>query len=237
MNRFNVYRGITMKKLKLLFVFILMSGWCVNAAADESFYCRDSYDIYRNIKYWAAKNITIEDFDYKSNDAQYLKVTDEENNYKPSKSIVNHFNSEFERLIKGAIPFYDTQKGNVDRYATFLNDHGYTINDYLNTWNDLNTWNEWMSNERARRRSLYGSNPAALHCTIRVQNRTFPVLYHVRCNITADEDLRTYGLEKDALGYSTPEYIEGELKTAITEQLDRLAETMKKINSCTKSNN
>lgn len=89
--------------------------------------------------------------------------------------------------------------------------------------------------EEARRNSLYGPNPGAVFCIIKISRREFPILYEMKCSLVADKDLRNWnGLEERKLGYSTPEHIVGELKQSITQQLEKLANTLKIINNCTK---
>ncbi len=213
-----------MKKIIISIVLFAVFGWCVTVLAD---YCDDYYQEYRDIKYWADKRIDIRDQNYGSGDALSLKLVSKgKYSTKPSKEIVDHFNNEFNRLIKGDLPFHNAKDEAFHRSFNAVGRGNMSLD-------------EFYSRERARRRSLYGSNPAVLYCEIKIKNSKFPILYYIECQISTDEDLHPYGckMEMEDMGFSTPEYIEGELKTAITEQLEKLAGTMKKINECSQTPN
>ncbi len=196
-------------------------------AKNTAYYCYDSFDQYRQIKYWAEIYVSVYDYNYNSNDSSYLGLTykNPEKKYRDetNKEIVTHFNKEFKRLIKGNLPFHNTEKGHDERFLKVYKKYG----------NDDNFLEILNAQEEARRTSLYGPNPGALFCLIKIERREFPVLYEMECSIVANKDLyNRNGLVAKKLGYSTPEHILGELKTSITELLKKLNNKMKIINDC-----
>ncbi len=77
---------------------------------------------------------------------------------------------------------------------------------------------------------MYGGRAGALYCHVRVKRRGFPVLYEVRCSISAESDLGYDRFnEKRDLGFSSPEHIGGEIKTALTEMLKETSTWFAKI--------
>jgi len=218
-----------MKNLSLFLCLAYFFSGGVLLAGDEDFYCFEFFDKYREIKYWAKIHVSVFDYHYGSGDARYLNLTYEADDRfrkdKTSKSIVDHFNKEFVRLIKGNLPFHNTDEGRDGRFKNFRKKHK----------NGPDWIEKFQAHEEARRRSLFGSNPGAVFCLIRVSRKRFPILYEIDCSIIAREDLiNRGGLEEKNLGFSTPEHIEGELKDAITQQLEILSKTMKTIRRCSK---
>ena len=192
---------------------------------DDFLYSPEFYDEYRQIKYWANISIFIGDYNYKSGDAQYLNLSqpDAEKSHRemPSKSIVDHFNQEFNRVMKGDLPFYDTVTGKKDRLDDFFKKKKKV---------DVDDIDEFKAHEEARRNSKYGKNPGAVYCIISISRREFPVLYEIKTSIVARKDLvNRGGIEERNLGFSTPEHIDGELKRAITEHLEKLSRELNKI--------
>lgn len=217
-----------MKNLSLFLCLAYFFSSGVLLAKQQDPYCLEFFDEYREIKYWARAYVSVTDYHYGSKDARYLNLTYEGDDRFPkektSKSIVDHFNKEFVRLIKRNIPFHDTQKGYYERFKNFAKKHK---NDPY--------YEKFSAHEEARRRSLFGSNPGAVFCIIKVSRKKFPILYEIESSIIAREDLiNRGGLEEDNLGFSTPEHIEGELKRAITQQLEKLSKTMETIRRCSK---
>jgi hypothetical protein len=210
--------------LILNFIFLQYSVF----AADKDIYCYDSYDEYRQIKYWAKKHVSVSDYNYKSGDAKYLNLTyaipDKIAGEETNKEIVAHFDKEFGRLIKGNLPYHDTSEGREKRFNEL----------YSKFSKSDNFFEIVQAQEEARRTSLYGPNPGAIYCIIKIERHEFPVLYEMECNIVANKDLRNYrdGIGEKKLGYSTPEHISGELKQSLTKQLEELSSTMKKIRNC-----
>jgi len=128
-------------------------------------------------------------------------------------------------LIRGTLPFYDAELGHNERFMAAFKKFGKQEN-FLNIW---------QAQEEARRNSLYGPNPGALYCIIKVDRREFPILYEMTCTIVANKDLwNRNGLKKEKIGYSTHEHIIGELKHSITQLLEELHKNLVKINSCSK---
>ncbi len=198
---------------------------------ENGYFCFESYDKYRQIRYWARKNISIRDYSHRSGDADYLSLT-----YVPSvakskwekqtnKEIVSHFEHEFEKFIRANLPFHDTSEGWNDRW-----DEAYKK--YKDKDNFFEIFN---AQEEARRNSLYGPEPGAVFCHIKIERRTFPVLYEMRCSVVANNRLinREFLTER-MLGYSTSEHILGELKVSVTRQLEALGQKLQKIRSCEK---
>jgi hypothetical protein len=207
--------------------FLLISVFQVRIAFaenhDKFIYSSDAFDKYRSIKYWARVSISIVDYKYNSGDAEFLKLSFTDPYNKSSKfpaiPILNHFNNEFIRLIKGGLPIIDTDKGREERIKSFLQKK-----------KDFD-FDEYTAYEEARRESIFGKNPGAIYCIIRISRREFPVLYEISTNIIANKDLSNYGslLSEKDIGFSTPEHIEGELKRVITEHLEKLSVEMNKI--------
>lgn len=218
-----------MKNLSLFLCLAYFFSSGILLAKDEDPYCWELFDKYREIKYWAEAGVSVTDYHFGSKDSRYLNLTYEEDDRFPigetSKSIVDHFNKEFVRLIKRNLPFHDTVKGSYERFKSFQKKHK----------NDPVLYEKFEAHEEARRRSLFGSNPGAVFCYIQVSRKKFPILYEIECSIIAREDLiNEGGLEEKNLGFSTLEHIEGELKRAITQQLEKLSKTMKTIRRCSK---
>jgi hypothetical protein len=219
MIRFHLYSFIVFN-----FLLCFSSAYAQN----QDIYCYNSYDEYRQIKYWGRICVSVGDYNYNSGDSEYLNLT-----YKNSKKryleetkkeIVAHFDKEFERLIKGNLPFHNTEEGRDERFAELYKKFG-----------DSDNFIEILqAQEEARRNSLYGENPGAVYCIIKIDRRDFPVLYEMECNIIANKDLMNRGglVEERKLGYSTPEHIVGELKNSISKLLEDLSDTLKRINNC-----
>jgi len=221
-----VYR-YSLKIIVSLILFLLTIQ--VHAQTDD-FYCYDSYDEYRQIKYWAKRHISVSDYSYKSGDSNYLNLTYRDNKKKKfgeetSKELIEHFNKEFDRLIKNSLPYHDTDAGRNKRFKELYKKYGEQDN-FLDIL---------QAQEEARRNSLYGTNPGAIFCLIKIERREFPVLYEMNCSIVANKELwNRGGLEENKIGFSTPEHILGELKHSITQELAKLRSTMRRINSCIK---
>ncbi|NPV03471.1 MAG: hypothetical protein HPY67_01900 [Syntrophaceae bacterium] len=207
-------------------LFLYISG----SVFAQDFYCFDSFDKYRQIRYWAVAHVSVNDYNYGSGDAKYLELTYKSNDSQSieestAQPIITHFRKEFDRLIKGKLPFHDNDVGRDKRFFDFFKKHG-GKEDFIE---------KWQAHEEARRRSLYGTNPGSVYCLIHISRREFPILYEMKCSIVANNDLSNRGgIEEKNLGYSSPEHIEGELKRAITEQLERLKEKMEVIRKCPK---
>jgi len=85
----------------IIVLFILLSSFPVYSS-DNSFYCYDLYDEYREIKYWAKRSVSISDYNFNSGDSIYLGLSykdDKKHVENTNKEIIDHFNIEFERLI------------------------------------------------------------------------------------------------------------------------------------------
>ena len=188
--------------------------------------CREYYDKFRQMGYWASKVVSVSDYESGSGDAKLLKLVHESPDgilAKEASELIDHFSVEFERLVKGNIPFHDVAEGRDVRIKKALREYGGKHN-FLEIFE---------AEEEARRRSLYGPYPGALYCFVRVDRHDFPVLYETECSIVANKSLYNIGgLRKGQLGYSSPEHIMGELKYSITMQLEKLGRNMNIIRSC-----
>jgi hypothetical protein len=148
-------------KLAILGVLLLSSpSWLF--AQETDFYSGKYDDSYREIKYWATKNVSVADYDYGSGDAAYLRLTFKDSNSdafsKPSAEIVEHFNKEFFRIVSMDLPFHDTHEGWDVRFNELYEKYGRQTN-----FRELLT-----AQEVARRRALYGPGPAAVYMNIKI---------------------------------------------------------------------
>ncbi len=219
--------GITTGRL-IVFILValvaLLQGEAAAMSLDEALdniYCGESYNEYRKITYWGRAYIEVSDIAVGSEDAASLKLTNDEGIFhKTSKVLVEHFKKEFTRLVKGKLPYFDTDEGYDKRMAEFLEKNGGTEN----------IGEKLMAYEEARRTALYGTNPGGVDCFIKIKRRTFPVLYMINCSISPD---KSYALVNETdLSFSAAEYIEAELKRAISEQLAALGKKFNRIRAC-----
>lgn len=217
------------RKCFLCFLLVIISFFYAKSAftRDVNVYVFDTYDKYRQIQYWGAVHVSVNDYNYGSGDTQFLKLTYRDPNkkypsYITSKSIIDHFNREFNRLIKNNLPFHATGEGSSERLKGFFNKKKEV---------DVNNLEEFEAQEEARRNALYGKHPGGIFCIIRVSRSEFPVLYEIETTIVANIEIRNSatGVRENNLGFSTREHIEEELKRAITDHLDKLSQTMEKI--------
>lgn len=212
-----------------LIVCLFMLTATSSAFADvyDLLYCGEYSAQYREMEYWARVSISITDYEYGSGDAKALKlVTGTDLKVKTNKEITDHFMKEYERLVKGRIPYHDVTAGTENRIAEFHRKNP-------NSGSDL--YERFKAYDEARIRSLYGNKPAALYCNIRISRAEFPVLYEIETNVVASEDLINVNsgtLFHQNIGYSAPPYISGELKKKITEHLTKVNEKLKRIQSC-----
>ena len=205
---------------------ILFLSIAVGTLSGQNFdpYASKYYDSYRQIRYWAFFALSISDYDYGSGDAKYLGLVGENSQRSPlggpSTPLREHFGKEFSRVLKGDLPYFDTTEGQDQRFSELFLKYG-KQSDFFNLV---------QAQESARRNALYGPKPAAVYCIILISRREFPVLYEIKISIVTNEVLSNYnGLEEKGIGFSTPEYIAGELQQAITTHLSALAESLKKV--------
>jgi hypothetical protein len=168
------------------------------------------------------------DMELGSNDTNVLKLhdsTDPKSYFLPKKTIMDHYIKEFNRLLKGTMPFYNSDEGASERFGEALR-KSKTIDQALSEYN---------SQEESRRKALYGDGPGLLKCRIRVKRHQFPVLFEIKIHISADKYLRHNQpslLTVEDVGYGTPENIEAEIKKAITAQLQLLSENSGYVRNC-----
>lgn len=216
-----------------LFSIVLLTGdaFAIDLEEmDKSSYESDRYDNYRKITYWGRALLVIRDYQYGSGDAEYLKLvvrdrTKKIEKYNPREDMKQHFMGEFKRLFveRFKAPFYDDEIGYDERFKKFSSE-----NKELNI---LDLFEKWKAYEVARRRAQYGGHPGSIFCRIAIKRRNFPVLYEIECNMSAKEDLwdDPWDSGKKDIGFSSPEYIDGELKNAITEMLKDISVELSKI--------
>ena len=211
-----------------LTIYMLLTSIC-SADMDSILYCNKYNDEYKQIQYFAKVSVSIDDYDITSGDSEYLKLKVEKNKIdhigETDKKIKDHFFDEFQKLVKGNLPYYDVDAGREQRVTEFLQKNKF----------DTDTIDEFRAYEIARMKSLYGKNPAALYCNIRISRKEFPVLYVIKTNLIATDRLENYdigGLQQDSIGYSSPKYIVGEINKVITDHLSKISSLLKKIKSC-----
>ena len=197
-------------------------------------------DRFRKIEYWGKLSLYIDDYSFESGDVAFLKLAYPKDDQPfspkiPSKALRLHFEKEVKRLFsKVDLPVHDTFKGHGERFDDWL------MKQYSSGNRTINT-GKFEALEEARRNALTGmSNPGAIYCNIKVKRRDFPILYEIRAYIYSHckglfiaKKTTMFEVESKDLGYSTPEYIEGELKKAITEQLKEVSKNMEEISPTT----
>jgi hypothetical protein len=225
--------GVNMKTvLAVTFAIVILSvGNSLASDLIESYLCSPYVDPYRNIAYWARATLSVDNYDLDTKDAELLKLKVHKNKNDflggPNKNLNDHFKKEFARLVQGKLPVAkeeDTEK---------------VISEYRKaTGKDNWDYSEFDAYEQSKRRALYGANPGAIYITISISRSEFPVLYEIKTNVSTDEDLRSYDrgdfVSQKNLGYSSPQYIEAELKRMITLQLTKVANAFKIMRSCNK---
>jgi hypothetical protein len=194
---------------------------------EDDFWCYDTFDSYRSIKYWATAHVSVSDYKYNSGDASALRLIKRGAGKTiaelPTDGIFTHFRNEFARLIKGNLPFHDAEEGRSDRVKRLLEKYR----------NAPVLFDQIQAHEEAYRNSMFGSNPGGVFCLIKIARHDFPVLYESKCSLVANKDLfNRGGLESSNLGFSTPDLIESEIKRSITEQLEELGQQLRSIRSC-----
>lgn len=216
-------------KLRLVLAGLVAPAMAFPSVAlgqDQDFHCMDFYDEYREINYWAKKVVFARDYKYGSGDANYLNITHDvpgEFIDETDKEIVAHFSQEFQDHLQGNIPFHDTEKGRDNRWEKAYREYG--DNEHFHEM--------FQAEEEARRNALYGQNPGSTYCHIRIERRKFPVLYETECRVVANAQLvNRGGISEEDIGYSTPEYIIGELKKTISDQLQSLGERLGAMQNC-----
>ncbi len=199
--------------------------------SDQARYRHDHYANYREVTYWGRATIDVYDLRFDSKDAESLGLVVPEKGELPNwphmvvaPNIQEHFNVTFKKLFAD-LPFRNVDEGRTDRVKKILQARKYNVQT-----------EEIEAAEQARWRALYGGRPAALTCAAKIKRKTFPVLYELRCGMSARDDLWVSHFDEvQDIGYSSPEHIAGELKQAVTEQLQQLKTTFEKIRVCGRS--
>lgn len=190
---------------------------------DRFRYGSQIYDDYRKLTYWAIVRLSIGDYHYRSGDAEYLNLLSKEKTVsgqqRPREDIQEHFMREFKRLFSD-LSYHDVESGREERFAKFFREHG----------NDRDFANKWSAYEEARRTALYGGRGGAIYCDVKVKRRDFPVLYELRCDISAEKNLKyTRWNESRDIGFGSPGRIGGAIKAALTRMLEIKSLEMAKI--------
>jgi hypothetical protein len=181
---------------------------------DRRWYTSDLYDKFREVTYWGKAHLGISDYDYRSGDAEALKLTVKKDKYisAPRSDLLVHFVTEFTRIFND-LPFRDVDAGSDERFQKFLRENP----------SEHDGVEKFFAAEEARRKALYGGRAGAVYCNIQIKRRLFPVLYEIGCSMNADDQLRySQAQEKKTIGYSTPEFIDKEIKNAVIDLLKKL---------------
>lgn len=200
---------------------------------DAIMYGSESYTPWRQITYWGRASVSVRDYEYGLGDSEFLKliVKDKTKPYpsdRPRDDIERHFLTEFRRLF-GDLPFNDLEKDRDKRLVQFRGDNpqwDFIKNPSVDVRESYDAFN---AAELARRNALYGGHAGAIYCNIVLKRRTFPVLYEIRCSIGSGDDLSydRWSEQKD-IGFGTPEYIDKEIKQAITRTLEKINPAFRK---------
>lgn len=218
-----------MKKLLVFIILIcaiLVPSRVVFSSGYDDFLCMKFFDEFRAIKYWARTSISVDDYDYGSGDSEYLglKIKKAENS-DIIKELNDHYLAEFSKYVKEKLPYHDTDAGVSERISKYV--EKYKDNKSVDMGEKI------MASEEARRRSLYGTNPGAMYCNIRISRRDFPILYEIESSIAANDNLRTHDdVREKSINYSSSEHIIAELKRAITDHMQKLGIKMNTIRNC-----
>ncbi|WP_281761333.1 hypothetical protein [Pseudodesulfovibrio nedwellii] len=194
-------------------------------ASDYNQYCSKYYNKYRDIRYWAKVNISVSDFYYNSGAIKSLKLGSKSSVgvYHVADNLKKYYFHEFERLIKKDLPYHDTTKGYNKRFNKI----------YSKYKNDKNFFDKLDAYEIAWRESKFGTNPAALYCSIKISRTEFPILLLIQTNIVTNDTLTNYWTEaEEDLEYSDPEFVNDTIKKILTKQLTSWQRKLKQMNSC-----
>ena len=226
-------RGAKMKHLVIaLLVMVSLAARSFAASSEDRdrfdaiMYGGESYDDWRQITYWGKTSLSLRDYEYGSGDLEFLKLivkqkTSSFSDENPQDDIQKHFLTEFKRLF-GDLPFHDLQEGWNVRWTQFRRDNPQWDYEKNRGVDFTQAYDAFNAAELARRNALYGGRAGALFCNVRVKRRTFPVVYEIKCSISAEEDLRyARWRESEDIGFSTPELIDKEIKQAITRMLEK----------------
>jgi len=207
-------------------LFITGNARAISAEDAEAIqYGSKYYDKLRAVTYWGKLYLSVQDYLYSSGDTEVLKLAvkgKDKFDTTPIPELSSHFRKEFERLF-GDLLFHDLDEGHDQRWNKAYNEEGKP--------NDISSFfDRFAAAEEARRHALYGGRAGAIYCHIRVKRRVFPILYEITCSLSSEDDLRyaSWNEEKD-LGYSSPEYIVGSLKTTLTSMMESMSEKVKKV--------
>ncbi|TSK05143.1 MAG: hypothetical protein FPO08_16695 [Geobacter sp.] len=220
----------------IIFMLTLsMSASCFAFNAEEFYLCSKAGDEYRGILYWARAVVTINDYDSGSelSDSVKLKLKSKASitdaNYgEPNKNIKTHFINEFKRLVQGNLPY-----AKEETFDTLFAEYKKSAGVKNFTADDIEGFEAF---EESRRKAIYGPNPGAIYTKISISRTDFPVLYEIKTNVSGRDNLwstdRDDFVSQKNIGYSSPQYIEAELKKMITMHLTKVGNAFKLLRSC-----
>jgi hypothetical protein len=209
----------------LLYVVVIISTIVPttgNCSDKYDYLCQvKAYQEYKRIEYWGSLFLSVVDYSFHSDDAITLGLATKINKIseKPNAILLEHFRSEFFRLLKGKLPFYDIH------HMAFFSECYKKTNDYNKTKACIE------SNVRAK----FGPNPGSMGIWIKVKRTEFPILYEITCKLSKSKMLAWRDFEcitERDLGFGDPDTIIDELKVAITEILKKVSKTYWHIHSC-----
>ncbi len=193
-------------------------------------YCWRDNSRVQNIDYWAKVQLSINDFDYKSGDTEFLGLGTKKKGFSVGLEVDPDIYKEFFSYVKQALiqekPFHDGTEGYDARFAKFHK---------TNKKNDPNFHKKWRSQESIRAKKLFGKYPGQVYCNVRVKGREFPIMYHTACSLSAEEPMRYDRLlEVKNLDNSDRESLEKKLVNDLKSYVDKLVKIREQINECKK---
>lgn len=213
--------------LYCLVLFFILTFFTPGYAIEfTNIYCDDANDTYRQIQFWAEKSLFIGDYTFGSGATKHLnleQVDADQSLETPHAKISAHFDREFNRLIKGSLPYYDTSKIGEKVLAEITVKHR----------DDDNLFEIANIEKMVRIKKLYGDNPAAFFCSIYLERFDYPILYEMRCTIVANEYLANIDeIYVERIDYSSPEKLVDNISNLMTSVMTELSGVMKEVNSC-----
>lgn len=195
---------------------------------EELVYGMESYDKVREVTYWGSAALTLSSYAGADDTvalglngtAKGISGRTHADRIHANQDIQEHFMSEFKKYF-GDLPFHDLDKGKYEREMKFKEQYKGEQKDF---------YPSFRAAEEARRRSLYGGRAGAISCDVLVKRRDFPILYQIRCHLSANNDLQgPSGVNVADMGFSTREHIAGEIKLVLSQMLQGINNTMATI--------
>lgn len=233
-----------MKKIILIVFVVLLFN---ESAFAENFYCPNLdplkdwskiYDPLRKADYWGKIYFFISDYNDEHNgDVVRLGLISGNKgifDYTPSSELWVHFEEEFKRIVKKELPYHDVEVGENERFKAFSENYIKNGNAIPRDFDKFTA--EFQATEESRRKALYGSFPIQLICKVAVSKEEVFVLYVMECGIALGAHYgRNNILGYKKLGYSTPEFINKELKNTTTKILEKLGKDLNEVRNCSQN--